>query len=172
MGERRTLTTKKGDKRRQDVMTKVRLGTVIHGTLRTEHLILAFLEELEAIDRDRADSFWERIPAEAFEDLENEWWSSEEAYWMVEELFDVLNEFAPPYCYFGALEGDGSDFGFWIDRYAFEEAVENGEILRVSELPDNAPEGYEYIAVVTDHGNVTLYHRNAHGELEEVWSVV
>jgi len=153
-------------------MTKVRLGSVIHGTLRTEHLILAFLEELEAIDRDRADSFWERIPAEAFEDLDHIWWQTDEAMWMLEELFDILNEYAPPFCYFGALEGDGSDFGFWIDRYAFEEAIEYGEILRVSELPDNAPEGYEYVAVVDDHGGVTLYQRSWDGKLHEVWSVI
>ena len=153
-------------------MTRVRLGSVIHGTLRTEHLILAFLEELEAIDRDRADSFWGRIPAEAFEDLENEWWSSEEAYWILEELFDLLNEFAPPYCYFGALEGDGSDFGFWIDRWALEEAIANGEVLKVSELPNSVPEEYEYVAVVNDYGDVTLYHRSEDGALHEVWSVV
>src|SRR5690606_23432490 len=122
-------------------MTRVRLGTVIHGTLRTEHLILAFLEELEAIDRDRADSFWERIPAEAFEDLEDDWWDSEEAEGSLEELFDVLNEFAPPCCYFGADEGDGSDFGVWIDRFSREEAIENGEVLKVDEIPNSGPEG-------------------------------
>jgi len=153
-------------------MTKVRLGSVIHGTLRTEHLILAFLEELEAIDRDRADSFWERIPAEAFEDLDHIWWQTDEAMWMLEELFDILNEYAPPFCYFGALEGDGSDFGFWIDRFSLEEAIENGEVLKVSELPDNAPEGYEYVAVVDDHGGVTLYQRSWDGKLHEVWSVI
>ena len=152
-------------------MTRVRLGTVIHGTLRTEHLILAFLEELEAIDRDRADSFWERIPAEAFEDLENEWWSSEEAYWILEELFDVLNEFAPPFTYFGALEGDGSDFGFWIDRFSLEEAIADGEVLRVEDLSE-VPADYEGLLLVeNDHGNLTLYER-AGGNLSEIWSVV
>jgi len=153
------------------IRPKVRLGTVIHGTMREEDLIPAFLEELEAIDRDRAASFWEKIPAEALEDPENDWWGSEEAYWMLEELFEALNEYAPPYVYFGALEGDGSDYGFWIDRDAFEEALASGEILKVDELPNSAPEGYEYIAVVNDHGNVTLY-CNENGKLEEVWSVV
>jgi len=153
-------------------MTKVRLGTVIHGTLRTEDLVPAFLEELKMLDPDRADSYFERIPAEALEDEDHIWWQTGEALWMVEELFDVLNEYAPPFTYFGALEGDGSDFGFWIDRFSLEEAIENGEILRVSELPNSVPEGYEYVAVITDHGNVTLYHRSEDGELHEVWSVV
>jgi len=153
-------------------MTKVRLGTVIHGTLRTEDLVPAFLEELKTLDPDRAAYYVERIPAEALEDPDHIWWQTGEAMWMLEELFDILNEYAPPFCYFGALEGDGSDFGFWIDRYAFEEAVEYGEILRVSELPDNAPEGYEYVAVVDDHGGVTLYQRSWDGKLHEVWSVI
>jgi len=26
---------------------------------------------------------------------------------------DALNEYAPDGYYFGAIEGDGSDFGFW-----------------------------------------------------------
>lgn len=152
-------------------MTKVRLGSVIHGTLRTEHLIMAFLEELEAIDRDKTDSFWGRIPAEAFEDLEDDWWSSEEAYWLLEELFDTLNEFAPPFTYFGALEGDGSDFGFWIDREALEEAITDGEVLRVEDLSE-VPSDYEGMVLhENDHGNLTLYER-AGGNFVEIWSVV
>ena len=151
-------------------MTRVRLGTVIHGTLRTEDLVPAFLEELKALDPDRAAYYVERIPAEALEDEDHIWWQTGEAMWMVEELFDILNEYAPPFCYFGALEGDGSDFGFWIDRFSLEEAIENGEVLRVDELPNSAPEGYEYIAVINDYGDVSLY-RNNNGKLEEVWSV-
>ena len=153
-------------------MTRVRLGTVIHGTLRTEDLVPAFLEELKTLDPDRAASYFERIPAEALEDEDHIWWQTGEAMWMVEELFDILNEYAPPFCYFGANEGDGSDFGFWIDRFSLEEAIENGEILKVSELPNSVPEGYEYVAVINDYGDITLYQRSWDGKLEEVWSVV
>ena len=42
----------------------------------------------------------------------------EEAYDLLDELFDALNEFAPEGVYFGALEGDGSDFGFWSNPEA------------------------------------------------------
>ena len=152
-------------------MTKVRLGSVIHATLRTEDLVPAFLEELKTLDPDRAAYYVERIPAEALEDEDHIWWQTGEAMWMLEELFDVLNEYALPFTYFGALEGDGSDFGFWIDRYSLQEAIENGEVLRVEDLSE-VPSDYEgLILVENDRGNLTLY-ECASGNLLEVWSVV
>lgn len=30
-----------------------------------------------------------------------------------EDIWDLLNEWAPEGCYFGSSQGDGADFGFW-----------------------------------------------------------
>ena len=38
-----------------------------------------------------------------------------------EEIADKLNEYVPDGCYFGAHEGDGSDFGVWDVSPEFEE---------------------------------------------------
>ena len=152
-------------------MAKVYLGTVIHGTMREEDLIPAFLDELERLNPERAASYRNEIPEEALEDPENDWWSSEEAYWVLEELFEALDEYAPPYVYFGANEGDGSDYGFWIDRYSLQEAIENDEVLRVEDLSE-VPADYEGLVLhESDHGNLTLY-ECASGNFVEIWSVV
>ena len=105
-------------------------GTIIHGTLRLQDLIPAFLSALE--DRVEASTFEpgaddpERVAAvgqaqEAMGEIEarvpeddsDPYWDSEEAYWDYDSLSDWLSEFAPDGCYFGTLEGDASDFGFW-----------------------------------------------------------
>jgi len=165
------VSASKKSKGGQDVMTKVRLGTVIHGTMREEDLVPAFLDELEMLDPERAASYRENIPEEAFEDPEHDWWSSGKALWLVEELFDVLNEYAPPFVYFGANEGDGSDYGFWVDRFSLQQAIADGEVLRVEDLSE-VPADYEGLLLVeNDHGNLTLY-ECASGNLVEIWSVV
>jgi hypothetical protein len=94
--------------------TKIQAGTVSHGTLRTGDLIGAFASELSRhtiytnapliveanlwLDREASDM------AAYYEDAGPE---------LVNALIDALNDIAPEGMYFGAHEGDGSDFGFW-----------------------------------------------------------
>ena len=90
---------------------------------------------------------------------------------LVEAFFDALNEYAPPYCYFGANEGDGSDYGFWPCIDQMEDDARGGELLKVSDTSE-VPEDYEGLVMdVNDHGNVTLY-SVAGGKFTEVWGCV
>ena len=149
-------------------MTKVRLGTVVRGTMLEEDLIPAFLDELERLDPKRASSYWDEIP----EDPDSDWWDSDEASWMLEELFDVLSEYAPPFVYFGANEGDGSDYGFWIDHHSLQDAIAEGEVLYVEDLSE-VPEDYQGLVLEeNDHGNRTLWSFSTKEAPEELWAVV
>ena len=99
----------------------VEVGTVIRATHRPQDLVPAFLECLRFTceQPELADTLNEEIPSEAMRmllsgDDSHPWWESEDCAWFVhEELFDKLNDHAPEGMYFGAHEGDGSDFGFW-----------------------------------------------------------
>lgn len=87
---------------------------VSEGTLRTQDLVPKFLSALEELSPEDAEGIRKDIPVDAWGSEEHEWWSSEDCYWVVNEvLFDTLNYHAPGGYYFGANEGDGACFGFW-----------------------------------------------------------
>ena len=103
-------------------MTTVTTGTVIHGTMRTQDLIPAFLDTLAEVRPEAYEGYmvaaFPPIPGYVQDEGDDsEWWFSEDAHWLLESLFDQLNEAAPEGYYFGAHPGDGSDYGFW----AFED---------------------------------------------------
>lgn len=104
------------------------LGSVSSGTLRTEDLLEAFTAELEdcvqrnaeawCSDAGRAqrDSYMSLIgEARGFFDGTGELDEAhiDDAYEIVNDLFNALQEFAPEGAYFGAHIGDGADFGYW-----------------------------------------------------------
>jgi hypothetical protein len=97
---------------------QIQVGTLIHATLRTQDLIPCFLDAV----REYAPAEYEQIMVSAFgpipayvqdEGDSCEWWQSDDASYLLEDLFNILNDVAPAGYYFGAHEGDGSDFGFW-----------------------------------------------------------
>ena len=102
------------------------IGSVSSGTMRAEDLIPAFMDMLRAYwpakavkleseyanvfaaldDEDNRGKYGFNLPDEVAED----------AGWLVEELFDSLDELAPDNCYFGAHPSDGADYGFWYSE--------------------------------------------------------
>jgi hypothetical protein len=99
--------------------------------MRTQDLIPAFLEAIQIIQNLHAfisqrsgretpeyeayaASPFGPIPSYVMDEGDNsEWWDSEDAYSLLQELFDILESYAPEGFYFGSHPGDGSDFGFW-----------------------------------------------------------
>lgn len=153
-------------------MHYARLGSVSSGTMRAEDLIPAFADTLEALLRVQPRNVPRRThrklihEARALHDYD-----SEDAGDIVNELMDALNEYAPPYSCFGAHQGDGADYGFWPSIDSLEEAVHDGDVLKIADLAD-IPAGYAgEVMLVNDHGNVTLL-LATRGRLTELWSVV
>tara|TARA_Y100000310_G_scaffold329533_1_gene399581 strand:+ start:121 stop:579 length:459 start_codon:yes stop_codon:yes gene_type:complete len=138
---------------------KAQLGSVSSATMRPQDLIPRFLDELRDLAGDaKVDTLVMEydVPAgldDALQDDNHPYWGSEEPEGLLEVLFDELDEHAPPHCYFGAHEGDGADYGFWI---SWDSLDDDPDVLRCDDgrggvaLPD-------YILHTNDHGNVTLY---------------
>jgi hypothetical protein len=135
-------------------------GSISHGTMRPCDLLPAFMGLLEAImTKEEWHSFWkeneevlDKIAPEGVYLIEDDsayqadlWNSDEVAFFLNERLFDALNERAPDGYRFGAHDGDGSDYGFWLseaeedtnggpDGLENEETDRNGGLMN-HELP-------------------------------------
>lgn len=143
------------------------IGSVSHGTMRPEDLVPTFLDTLKELSPRRYFQLKKDNP-EVWEWLDDTSKANEEIdYFLNEVLFDALNLFAPPYFYFGAHPGDGSDYGFWLS----ENAIEEFEGLKVNDLSE-IPKGYiGEVLLINDHGNTSLYWQGKR-KLKDIWSVV
>jgi hypothetical protein len=88
-------------------------GTVSHGTLRTQDLLRSFADELERVFP--FNGLGLVIDARNVADvLDADPDASEDASDVLFDVIDQLNTIASREgLYFGAHEGDGSDFGYW-----------------------------------------------------------
>jgi hypothetical protein len=111
-------------------------GSLSTATMLNSDLIPCFVDEIERL---RIANNEPEIPEieEIKERMEFEdYYESEDADIDLNEvLFEKLNEYAPPFVYFGANEGDGCDFGFWIDyesimEHFFEDPINKTKVDR------------------------------------------
>ena len=164
---------------------QIQLGTVIEGTLKNEDLLEAFSYELNDI---RTDS---KTHYKLVFDAQNRWYRDDgsderedEIPDLINELIDAINEYSLPYTYFGTLEGDGADFGWWIDFDNMNESInesitkdlratgtlndEESWIQECSCQENDCIGKHGFIVHVNDHGNVTLMDHNR----KDAWAVV
>ena len=150
------------------------IGSISNGTMRAEDLIPTFADTLRALAPTGAEGAHHRALADECDALDFENGDQDEIDFILnEDLFDALNEYADPFCYFGSHPGDGADYGFWVDIDAVEEAIRDGELLKVNDYGD-IPLGHTGLVVfVSDHGNMTLYQSTPQAPiLTEIWGVV
>ena len=144
-------------------IARAEFGSVSCGTLRPEDLIPAFADVLESLD---ANGAYAALVREAGESMDIDAQDS-----ILDDLRDALESFAPPYGYFGTLEGDGADFGFWPSHDAVQDAIHDKTAIKVDDMGD-VPKGYTGdVFHVSDHGNLTYYVAKR-GKCREVWGIV
>lgn len=155
-------------------MKHTNIGSISTATLRNQDLVPLFLNTLKETDRTAYEKVvtCSALKALTLED-DDVWWQSDDSFALLDSLFDALDESSPPYFHFGAHEGDGADFGWWLSHDALdEEFSEYGDGLRVSDTSE-VPDNYTgEVLRVSDHGNATLYVADGKGNLEEQWGVV
>lgn len=172
------------------------MGSVSCATMREEDLIPTFCYELQGLARQTGilPAKTRRQHAKLVREIEkrmhsensvlsDDYYASEDSGYDLESLFDALGEYAGPYFYFGAHPGDGADYGFWLseswdDEFSVPTFVNGGNVwdfgvekIKVSDLSDIPVWFRGDVAVVNDHGNVTLYVKTSR-TLREVWALV
>jgi hypothetical protein len=157
------------------------IGTIIHATHRPQDLIPAFLHEFKRLDRGWYDKFIRRIAKDDRELAyylsgtgicdEHSFWQSDLCSDILADLFDCLDVMAPSYAYFGSHPGNGSDFGYWPSFDQIDDAIHDGELLKVDDLSD-VPDWYNgEVCIVNDHGNMAVGWSH-HGEFKAYWDAV
>lgn len=96
-------------------MSNITEGTVIHGTGRTQDLLRAFADELERVKPENDTNLLLQARCDA--DILDGTPTPEEQEEAVDTLCVIMDELdiiaAQHGFYFGAHEGDGSDYGYW-----------------------------------------------------------
>jgi uncharacterized protein YfaT (DUF1175 family) len=129
-------------------MTQFNLGSISTGTLRPQDLLETFAATLNQLDKANP------LIAQALDGIASNFGRGKmltshgeasqllaenialtvkvASYQLVNELADAIQEHCPPFVRFGAHEGDGADFGFWVDHEALNEALQDPEYTLIN----------------------------------------
>lgn len=140
------------------------IGSISHGTLRPQDLSSAILDVWP--EEEKGTKLHKEL-----QDISRSEMCAEE---IISDAIDTLQEYAPAFCYVGMHEGDGSDLGVWPDFDAIDWAEREGDLVKISDLSelDGREDVPEYAALITDHGNVTIYKLKREIVAESLWAIV
>ena len=103
----------------KEMMDEAEPGSVSHGTMNPRDLIPTFVSKWFKEDPQAARAYWKANPNlnKALCDLNagvpTDWFESEEAQYVLDDLFDNLDKYSPEGHSFTSHPGDGSDYGYW-----------------------------------------------------------
>ena len=128
-------------------------GTVSRATMQPFDVALAIHTEIDFANTYQDAGIEIPEPFDGFDgfDCDDEFWQSADASEYLETLFNLMENHAPPYCYFGAHPGDGADYGFWPCMDTIEDLPSFSDLAGV---PADIDEDF---CVVNGHGNLSVY---------------
>lgn len=137
------------------------VGTVSHGTLNPRDVIPCFEDALRSLSGGTKELLaLAPVPP-----------THPDAVEYVDALISTLDLFCPAFCYFGAHEGDASDFGCWPFMDSIDHAIELKEALALPDLTQ-LPRAYTGDVFLTDsQGNYTDHYRVIKGRSYKQWSI-
>jgi len=133
------------------------IGSWSTGTMRTEDLAQTLIDMAHYVGIDDDPNIV--IIADWDDDADHDGDDYETIDDAIADAIDVLQEYAPMYCYVGASEHDPADFGVFPSDDAIREAIRTGVELIPTDRNGagstiNVEDGV--IIDVNDHGNVTI----------------
>jgi len=153
------------------------VGVISEGTLKSEDMLRNLADALEPVAEYDADSFTdERSTVRHARNIADhvDAFDKSEIDDVIFELYNALDNHAPMYCHVGAHDGDGACIGVFPNIERVQDAAQDGEVLTVDDLGEVDPAEavqYEAVAVVNDHGNMSLYVADGDGFTLQ-WAVV
>jgi hypothetical protein len=151
---------------------KVNQGIVSHGTTDPKELVVRFMEVLD--DQKKRSAQHVKLTRDIIRRWgTKEYFESEVMKRDVELLVEALNDYAPDYFFFGSHPNNQSDYGYWLCE-DWEMMMEDDGGVKVYDLDEVPPDHHGPVALVNDHGNVTMYQRVPVTiyRLRKLWEVV
>jgi len=157
----------------ENVMIKAPF-VISEGTLNSFDVVTELSQFLTQIEKESGHPYPGNhgIPVDALENENHLFWESEECFDLWQELLDNIQDYAPPFCIAGSIEGDGACIGVFPEIEAAHECLNDEyKVFTDHKDDDHDPEPGLWLHV-NDHGNATLFHRDDHGNDTELWAVV
>lgn len=143
------------------------IGVISEGTLSTVDIFNALEWDLHYIKLSRKDRNKVQRLTKEFDSLPEGCLTGDDKE-ILEELFNVAENYVPDYTYLGSLPGDGACIGVWPNEDLLNDPEYDGFVCRSRE---QAGPQHTHALEGNDHGNATLYRRQGNRWVE-VWSVV
>lgn len=155
------------------------VGSVVSGNLHPAAIMDSLARLLWKLDKGKKHKYF----IFSFLDLDSSGKFSDDPevnlqiYSLNQGMMEALNDFAPPFCKFGAHDGTYSDYGYWPSITTLENAILDGEVLEITSLSDVPDDYYGFILLVDEiqfelHCAMRLYSKEVGSDPVMVWEYV